>query len=376
MAVSGLSEYQRSLLATRTRALRRTDRTVERMMGMLGDAASEIMATLDIAPKANWTVRHRVMAGKLDTIQGVLVGLGNEYNQIVGAAVEETIQDVVGTRTRATAALAESNRRVIQRSFTRVPQAALRLYAQRIDAEGLKLSGSLWAKSQMQTIENTIGSAIARGERAGTLARRLEAFLEPAARGGAKRVVHLGDVPVSHKATRLAISEINNTYWETNAIAAHESEVVEAQMWQLSGRHPRTDECDMLSWADGYGLGSGVYPTGRIPSKPHPHCLCYVVDVIREPSQWGRPKPEYGPPDMTRIDRRALADAPKALRDALPGATFTPEQLERAVVGMPRSQRGHITARYAERMGSQFRSGVIGAAEHPIGSRISLREAI
>jgi hypothetical protein len=368
MAVAGLGEYQRSLLATRTRALRRTARTVETMMGLLNDAASDIMATLSITDKiATNPVTRRLMAGKLAAIQDRLTVLGEEYNGIVSGAVEETIDDVVTVRRSATARLGQANRAAIDASFLTVPEAALRLYAQRIDVEGLKLSGKLWAQSQMATIQRTVGASMARGESAGKLARKLEAFLLPEARGGAKRVVHLGDTPVSHKATRLAITEINNGYWETGAVSAFASPVVEAQLWQLSGRHPRTDECDILAWADGYRLGPGVYPAGDLPSKPHPHCLCYAIDVLRDVADWGKSKRDHGAPDLTRIDSRALADAPAAVR-ARVGETFAPAELRAAVADLSPSERGHLTPRYVDRVNRQYTDLTRAGRETQIGA--------
>jgi len=368
MAVEGLGEYQRSVLATRTRALRRSAQTDGTMMGPLEDAATGIMAILDVTDKiAMDPVTRRLMAGKFAAIQDRLTALGEDYNGIVGGAVQETIDDVVTVRRSATTRLARMNRAAIDASFLTVPEAALRLYAQRIDVEGLKISGRLWAQSQMSTIQRTVGAAIARGERAGTLAMKLEDYLTPGAREGAKRVVHLGDAPVSHKAARLAITEINNAYWETNAVSAYASPVVEAQLWQLSGRHPRTDECDLFSWSDSYRLGPGVYPAGDLPSKPHPHCLCYAVDVLRDVQDWGQPRRDHGAPDVTRIDKRALADAPAAVRAGV-GEAFSPAELREAVMGLDQSERAHLTPRYVERIGRQVHDLTQAAKATQIGT--------
>ena len=368
MPVQGLNDYTRSVLRTRTTALRRAETTVAIMLDALGDAATDIMATLEITDKVSLEpIRRQLLVGKLARIQDRMVALGAEYNDIVRGAASATIDDVVTVRRAATARLATANGAAFVPSFTAVPELALRMFARRLDVEGLKISGRLWAGEQMQTIQRIIGQGLARGERAGRVAQRLEAFLRPDQRGGATRAIHLGDVPVSHKATRLAITEVNNTYWETSAISADQSTVVEAQQWNLSGRHPRTDVCDLFAWSDSYGLGSGVYPTGNMPVKPHPHCLCYVTDLIRDAAEWGRPKRDYPAPTLTRIDGRSMADAPPTVRQRL-GQSFTPEELRQAVEGLPPAKRAHLTPRYVERMTDQFETFTRAGFTTPIGA--------
>ena len=38
-------------------------------------------------------------------------------------------------------------------------------------------------------------------------------------------------------------------------------------------------------------MGQGVYPAEQLPSKPHPNCICYTMDELREPKEWQTPKP-------------------------------------------------------------------------------------
>lgn len=342
MAVAGLSEYQASIYAARRRALRRSQTTVELMLKHLDLASADIMGILDIGPKPRTRkqiVTGRVMAGKLAEMRPIMTALGNEFNGMVRDGVEETVRDVTRTYTRATATLGEANERRIIASFTRIPTQVLESYARRLDTEGLKISGDLWAEEQMGLIQDRIGAAIARGQSAGQLAQELEQWLtEPEV--GAKTSVHMGP-SVNYKAQRLARTEINNAYGEAQRLSAQESSVVQGQMWQLSGRHPRWDSCDLFAWTDGYGLGAGVYPTGRVPAKPHPNCLCYLIDVLREARDWNSPKPEYGAPEF-RIDRDAL---PSRLQREV-GSTFTPDELERLVAGRDSGERLHLTKRY------------------------------
>ncbi len=354
--MNGVNAYQRTLLATRTAAYKRSDNTVALMLDSLELAWADV-ATILSFEKVNSAVTNRLMTGKLEQIESVMLDLGDEFNELVNGAGTATIDDVVGARRRATAALAAANSRVIDTSFSRVPVAALRVFNRRVDEEGLKISGGIWAREQMSLIEKRVGGAIARGQSASSLARDLEQFLIG---GGAKdtKVRLQGGPPVSYKAARIARSEINNAYWDTQVLSSHESAVVNAQLWQLSGSHPRTDECDLFAWADSYRLGAGTYPTGTTPTKPHPQCLCYLVDVIRDPSEWDSPKttPQR---QQTVISRQAL---PRRLQGHV-GETFTAGELEDLVRVLVPSARGHLTPRYVERMGEQLSTGTAAAFE-------------
>jgi hypothetical protein len=98
-----------------------------------------------------------------------------------------------------------------------------------------------------------------------------------------------------YDARRIQVSEMNNALREANTEALVESPVVTAAAWQVSGRHDfgNPDECSVLATADYYGLGRGVYPVGKFPLAPHPHCACTQGGPVkfRRPSEWGQPKP-------------------------------------------------------------------------------------
>ena len=61
--------------------------------------------------------------------------------------------------------------------------------------------------------------------------------------------------------------------------------------WRLSNRHPIWDVCNLLAQQDLYRMGQGVYPAEQLPPKPHPNCICYTTDELREPKEWQTQKP-------------------------------------------------------------------------------------
>jgi hypothetical protein len=72
------------------------------------------------------------------------------------------------------------------------------------------------------------------------------------------------------------VEAFRDTYKETTARQPY----VVGYRWQLSGSHPRPDECDAYANQDVDGLGPGGYLPGNVPSSPHPHDLCSQVAII------------------------------------------------------------------------------------------------
>jgi hypothetical protein len=101
------------------------------------------------------------------------------------------------------------------------------------------------------------------------------------------------------KAQLIARTEIMGAQHEAHVESAARSPVVAGLRVTLSGRHPAPDQCDIAAEVDFYGLGPGVYPPDRAPSRFHPRCLCLFLDVLRPVAEWGSP-PTVVPP--LRVD--------------------------------------------------------------------------
>lgn len=104
------------------------------------------------------------------------------------------------------------------------------------------------------------------------LAKQVRDFIDPNVKGG-----------VSFAAFRLARTELNNAF-HTTAIARADEPWATGMGWHLSGSHPphppgRPEVCETYARTDN-GLGVGVFPRGKVPSKPHPQCLCYVTQEV------------------------------------------------------------------------------------------------
>lgn len=142
--------------------------------------------------------------------------------------------------------------------------------------ERKQLSEILYKNGRWSTdhIETLIQEGIVRGASARELAKDVYRFVSPTAPGGA-----------SYVSMRLARTEINNAFHNQQR-AGFEGPWIESVKWNLSGSHPRKDECNRLAESDQYNLGPGQFPRGKVPGKPHPQCLCFLTATTVSPRKF------------------------------------------------------------------------------------------
>ena len=116
-------------------------------------------------------------------------------------------------------------------------------------------------------VDRLINSHIARGSSARELAKDVRQFIRPDTPGGVK-----------YAAQRLGRTELNNSFHGTQVLGATRNPMITAMKWNLSGSHPKPDECN--DYADGGDLGDGLWSPGQVPAKPHPNCLCYCTSQV------------------------------------------------------------------------------------------------
>lgn len=71
----------------------------------------------------------------------------------------------------------------------------------------------------------------------------------------------------------------NEDYRKEQELSAAKSSIVKGIKWNLSKSHKEPDICDTWANQDLYGLGPGVYATGKVPPG-HDGCHCYLTDVL------------------------------------------------------------------------------------------------
>lgn len=190
----------------------------------------------------------------------------------------------VGRVTRAgmyEAAQAAADQAIDMDMFLGMPGNAIIQYAHQVHYEaaqavedlisrrtaGFALSERIYAHGRLTTKQ--VGRIVEKGlvlqKSAKEIAREVRKHFHPSVPGG-----------TSYAAMRLARTEINNAHHETTKRMAKNRPWVKAMKWNLSKSHPRPDPCDVYAAHD-EGLGAGVWEDP--PSKPHPHCFCYLTHV-------------------------------------------------------------------------------------------------
>lgn len=129
-----------------------------------------------------------------------------------------------------------------------------------------ELSPRVWKNQALidGRIERMIRQSLVQGLSPKELSKKVEQFVRPDTRGG-----------VSYAAMRLARTEINNAFHETQKQEAQDKPWISHCKWNLSKSHPRFDICD--EYANGGEGQRGLYDVKGIPDKPHPHCFCYLT---------------------------------------------------------------------------------------------------
>lgn len=160
-----------------------------------------------------------------------------------------------------------------------------------------------------------------------SLLDRSNGALAKAARHGApvdSRVIQRARSLISD-ARRIAVTEINTSYFEADRVGNAESPVIKLVRWELSGRHEglRTspDVCDYYAYGDLHGFGPGLFHPETVPALPHPYCGCSINPITRPPEEWNDPKlpiPQVTPGTAAELQRifaanRSTARSPRAI---------------------------------------------------------------
>jgi hypothetical protein len=124
-------------------------------------------------------------------------------------------------------------------------------------------------------VDKRINLSLLQGKSAAETARDVERFISPNTPGG-----------VAYAAKRLARTEINNAFHLSTIRYTRENPWVRGYKWNLSGSHGKPDVCNQYASEDHDNLGAGVFKKANVPSKPHPHCLCYLTVVQMDEAEF------------------------------------------------------------------------------------------
>ena len=187
-------------------------------------------------------------------------------------------------------------------------QALLDAANQRLYGDGFKLSQRIWRLDQdsLEGIRRVVYQGVVEGRSAWQIAEQVEQFLgagqdcprwtDVRLYGLTKQDIADGDRTglftkeecvgqgVAYNALRLARTELQYVHALAHDAIAAKTPWVEMQQVHLSPSHPDIG-CVCEEIVAGGEKGDGVYPKGELPmQRPfHPHCLCWVEDILMEP---------------------------------------------------------------------------------------------
>jgi hypothetical protein len=150
----------------------------------------------------------------------------------------------------------------------------------RLGLSQIPLAQSVYKNTALSTgkVDGIINAALARGASAKELADDVRQYIRPDVRGG-----------VSYAAMRLGRTELNNAFHAQQVQTGINEPWTTGLLWNLSGSHPRPDECNEYADSSHYTGGrAGVYKPEDVPAKPHPNCLCFTTPEVDDREEFMR----------------------------------------------------------------------------------------
>lgn len=266
---------------------RRADRDLSRVLERAARDAQRRVIALELGPPG---IGARVRIAQLTgTLRAIREAQHELWVQGVGPNIEGYLRDAQFAAINAGLFMDEvlfealpANQAEIMRASARaMSEQGLSAEAARVRQE---LSPRVYRNADLasRVIDQTVRSGIIQGLSARELAGTVARFILPTTPGG-----------ISYAAMRLARTELNNAFHERQIAIAQNKPWVEGVRWNLSGSHPKADLCDVYAHDDAFGLGSGVFPPNDVPSKPHPHCLCFMTYELQSPDSFAADLARY-----------------------------------------------------------------------------------
>lgn len=138
---------------------------------------------------------------------------------------------------------------------------------QRIQKTDIPLSRRVYRTEALSKrwVQNSINSALIRGDSARELAKTVRQHILPTTPGG-----------TSYAALRLGRTELNNAFHATAITTSQDRPWVTGMRWYVSDTHKhdptKIEVCSQLN--------GQVFPVDKVPGKPHPQCRCFAAPEV------------------------------------------------------------------------------------------------
>lgn len=253
-------------LTTELRLMRLTDREIRAILVKADKDIQDRLRAMGPKPKIGAKTRAAQLKVRREILRSFLQ---------VGDFTEAGIARAVREATKTFAKIDAANLRKIginptayMKQLAEEAEESIKLL-QAKKTNGIRLSERVYKDGLVAAgkIDEIVNVALARGSSAAEIMKSVHQFVNPDTPGGAR-----------YAAQRLARTEINNAFHETARQRYASNEFVDFVEWNLSGSHPKPDNCDKFArQVHVPGQPEGVYRAGEIPDRPHPNCLCYIT---------------------------------------------------------------------------------------------------
>lgn len=125
-------------------------------------------------------------------------------------------------------------------------------------------------------VDDVINRGLLLQKSAAQIAEDVRKYISPNTPGG-----------TAYAANRLARTEINHAFHAQQIASREEEPWTQGFHWNLSGSHPKPDECNEYAEKVHFkGGGVGDFQVGKVPGKPHPNCLCFITTITMDEDEF------------------------------------------------------------------------------------------
>lgn len=249
-------DLDRQMIAVLSRSTLQIEAEIRRLQGRTGIGAQ---------------IKREQLAASQAAIHRHIAALYRNIGLLLLAAREEAAAAGVETMFPRTLlrGIGQQDMEYLLRGMRLTASEGLNTLENRLTLSKIPLSERVYNSRDLTSgrVDDIINGALARGASAQELAKDVRKFIRPDTPGG-----------IRYAAMRLGRTELNNAFHAGQVKSAIESPWTTGVRWNLSGSHPRPDECNQYADDVHYEGGeAGVFKPEETPGKPHPNCLCFCT---------------------------------------------------------------------------------------------------
>ena len=280
-----MTTYKESVLSAREDFLKLSSRQEKKLLQLYVELSKQLKT--DIL-NCRTTSQERYLKNLDEIVKANIQELNGELNKIIKSNIDTSSQIASSVDSAYYKAITEEVglQAIFQSTVLNNSRATVsKLIQGKFYEDKTSLDARLWriSNKSIKDIDTLIKVNVLKGANAKELAKQVEQYVNPT-----KKLNIVNDYVgfnknVSYQSARLARTSITTAFRETQIQEAMDNPFNIAMHWQLSSEHGtrmhgKTDICDSYTNDDSYGLGTGNFPSAKLPIG-HPNCLCNTYEI-------------------------------------------------------------------------------------------------